>query len=126
MQSTLVRLGRLGRLADRFTALYRKYQTNSFTGPANTSNSPLAMRPSSATSRHSVSILQTTADVRKQEILYTTQRDAHLLSQFIDHWGKSALSSKLSRRSIDHLITFLATNEDLIKSQNITPSHTPA
>ncbi|GBO41977.1 hypothetical protein AVEN_182025-1 [Araneus ventricosus] len=33
---------------------------------------------------------------------------------------------KLSRRNIDHLITFLATNEDLIKSQNTTPSHTSA
>ncbi|GBO09973.1 hypothetical protein AVEN_27270-1 [Araneus ventricosus] len=45
--------------------------------------------------------------------------------QFIVHWWKSALSSKLSRRNIDHLITFLATNEDLIKSQNTTSSHTP-
>ncbi|GBN93880.1 hypothetical protein AVEN_181353-1 [Araneus ventricosus] len=44
--------------------------------------------------------------------------------QFIVHWWKSALSSKL--RNIDNLITFLATNEDLIKSQNTTPSHTPA
>ncbi|GBL76649.1 hypothetical protein AVEN_53356-1 [Araneus ventricosus] len=31
---------------------------------------------------------------------------------------KSALSSKLSRRKIDHLIKFLVTNDDLIKSQN--------
>ncbi|GBN03159.1 hypothetical protein AVEN_78173-1 [Araneus ventricosus] len=46
--------------------------------------------------------------------------------QFIVHWWKSALSRKLSRRNIDHIITFLATNEDLIKSQNTTPSHTPA
>ncbi|GBL72664.1 hypothetical protein AVEN_116317-1, partial [Araneus ventricosus] len=45
--------------------------------------------------------------------------------QFIVHWWKSALSRKLSRRNIDNLITFLATNEDLIKSQNTTPSHTP-
>ncbi|GBL85258.1 hypothetical protein AVEN_222727-1 [Araneus ventricosus] len=47
-------------------------------------------------------------------------------SQFIVHWWKRALSSKLSRRNIEHLITFLATNNDLIKSQNATPSHTPA
>ncbi|GBL78200.1 hypothetical protein AVEN_153866-1 [Araneus ventricosus] len=46
--------------------------------------------------------------------------------QFIIHWWKSYLSSKLSRRIIDHLITFLATNEDLIKSQNTTPSQSPA
>ncbi|GBN92623.1 hypothetical protein AVEN_145719-1 [Araneus ventricosus] len=46
--------------------------------------------------------------------------------QFIVHWWKSALSSKLSRRNIDHLITFLATNKDLIKRQNTTPSHSPA
>ncbi|GBM86405.1 hypothetical protein AVEN_247444-1 [Araneus ventricosus] len=46
--------------------------------------------------------------------------------QFIVHWWKSALSRKLSGRNIDNLITFLATNEDLIKSQNTTPSHTPA
>ncbi|GBM64590.1 hypothetical protein AVEN_56562-1 [Araneus ventricosus] len=46
--------------------------------------------------------------------------------QFIVHWWKSALSSKLSRRSIEHLITFRATNEDVIKSQNTTPSHTLA
>ncbi|GBO03151.1 hypothetical protein AVEN_151248-1 [Araneus ventricosus] len=39
------------RLADRFTALYRKYLTNSCTGPENASNSPLAMGPSPATSR---------------------------------------------------------------------------
>ncbi|GBM53810.1 hypothetical protein AVEN_180459-1 [Araneus ventricosus] len=45
--------------------------------------------------------------------------------QLIVHWWKSALSRKLSRRNIDNLITFLATNEDLIKSQNTTPSHTP-
>ncbi|GBN98416.1 hypothetical protein AVEN_163329-1 [Araneus ventricosus] len=30
------------RLADRLTALYRKYQTNSCTGPENASNSPKA------------------------------------------------------------------------------------
>ncbi|GBM56836.1 hypothetical protein AVEN_227343-1 [Araneus ventricosus] len=46
--------------------------------------------------------------------------------QFIVHWWKSALSRKLSRRNIDNLITFLAPNEDLIKNQNTTPSHTPA
>ncbi|GBO12068.1 hypothetical protein AVEN_201928-1 [Araneus ventricosus] len=46
--------------------------------------------------------------------------------QFIVHWWKSALSSKLSRRNIKNLITFLATNEDLIKRQNTTPSRTPA
>ncbi|GBN33807.1 hypothetical protein AVEN_128332-1 [Araneus ventricosus] len=46
--------------------------------------------------------------------------------QFIVHWWKSALSRKLSRRNIDNLITFLATNKDLIKSQNTTSSHTPA
>ncbi|GBL79524.1 hypothetical protein AVEN_18114-1 [Araneus ventricosus] len=46
--------------------------------------------------------------------------------QFIVHWWKSALSRKLSRRNINNLITFLATNEDLIKSQNTIPSHTPA
>ncbi|GBN32988.1 hypothetical protein AVEN_109889-1 [Araneus ventricosus] len=46
--------------------------------------------------------------------------------QFIVHWWKSALSRKLSRRNIDNLITFLATNEDLLKRQNTTPSHTPA
>ncbi|GBM12335.1 hypothetical protein AVEN_116778-1 [Araneus ventricosus] len=46
--------------------------------------------------------------------------------QFIAHWWKSALSSKLSRRNIDRLIKFLATNEDLIKNQNTTPSHAPA
>ncbi|GBM15944.1 hypothetical protein AVEN_163436-1 [Araneus ventricosus] len=40
--------------------------------------------------------------------------------------GKSTLSSKLSRRNIYRLIKFLANNEDLIKSQNTTPSHTPA
>ncbi|GBM64735.1 hypothetical protein AVEN_129106-1 [Araneus ventricosus] len=45
--------------------------------------------------------------------------------QFIVHWWKSALSRKLLRGNIDHLMTFLATNEDLIKSQNTTPSHTP-
>ncbi|GBN99331.1 hypothetical protein AVEN_163213-1 [Araneus ventricosus] len=43
--------------------------------------------------------------------------------QFIVHWWKSALSRKLSRRNIDHLITFLATNEDLIKSQNTTVTY---
>ncbi|GBO43377.1 hypothetical protein AVEN_88863-1 [Araneus ventricosus] len=48
------------RLTDRFTALYRKYLTNSCTGPENSSNSPLAMGPSSATSRDSGSTLQTT------------------------------------------------------------------
>ncbi|GBL79359.1 hypothetical protein AVEN_92554-1 [Araneus ventricosus] len=46
--------------------------------------------------------------------------------QFIVHWWKSALSRKLSRQNIDNLITFLATNEDLIKCQNTTPSHTAA
>ncbi|GBO22690.1 hypothetical protein AVEN_199239-1 [Araneus ventricosus] len=60
--------------------LYRKYQTNSCTGPENASNSPLTTGPSPATSRDSVSILQTTADVGKYEIPYTTQRDAHLLN----------------------------------------------
>ncbi|GBM95257.1 hypothetical protein AVEN_199257-1 [Araneus ventricosus] len=45
--------------------------------------------------------------------------------QFIVHWWKSVLSIKPSRRNIDNLITFLATNEDLIKSQNTTLSHTP-
>ncbi|GBN52229.1 hypothetical protein AVEN_184557-1 [Araneus ventricosus] len=121
------------RLADRFTALYRKYQTNSCTDPENASNSPLVMVPSPATSRDSVSTLQTTADVGKEEIPITMQRDVHLSyhhkepsPQFIVHWWKSALSRKLSRRNIDHLITFLATNEDLTKSQNTTPSHTPA
>ncbi|GBN47489.1 hypothetical protein AVEN_8378-1 [Araneus ventricosus] len=63
------RVGKLSgimvRLADRFTALYRKYLTNSCTGPENASNSPLAMGPSPATSRDSVSTLQTTADVGK-------------------------------------------------------------
>ncbi|GBN35067.1 hypothetical protein AVEN_240855-1 [Araneus ventricosus] len=34
------------RLADRFTTLYRKYLTNSCTGPENASNSLLAMGPS--------------------------------------------------------------------------------
>ncbi|GBM24507.1 hypothetical protein AVEN_254020-1 [Araneus ventricosus] len=43
--------------------------------------------------------------------------------QFIVHWWKSALSS---RRNIDHLITFMATDEALIKSQNTPSSHTPA
>ncbi|GBM75932.1 hypothetical protein AVEN_155438-1 [Araneus ventricosus] len=52
-------------LADRFTASYQKYLTNSCTGPENASNSPLAMGPSPATSRDSVSTLQTTADVGK-------------------------------------------------------------
>ncbi|GBN89148.1 hypothetical protein AVEN_212437-1 [Araneus ventricosus] len=33
--------------------------------------------------------------------------------QFIVHWWKSALSSKLSRRNIDRLIKLLATNEHL-------------
>ncbi|GBL96315.1 hypothetical protein AVEN_238680-1 [Araneus ventricosus] len=33
----------MARLADGFTALYRKFQTNSFTGPENESNSPLAV-----------------------------------------------------------------------------------
>ncbi|GBN06635.1 hypothetical protein AVEN_215809-1 [Araneus ventricosus] len=47
-------------------------------------------------------------------------------TQFIVHWWKSALSRKLSRRNIYRLIKFLATNEDLIKSQNTTPSHTSA
>ncbi|GBM40582.1 hypothetical protein AVEN_172209-1 [Araneus ventricosus] len=37
--------------------------------------------------------------------------------QFIVYWWQSALSSKLSRRNIDNLITFLASNEDIIKSQ---------
>ncbi|GBM76206.1 hypothetical protein AVEN_55042-1 [Araneus ventricosus] len=36
--------------------------------------------------------------------------------QFIVNWWKSALSIKLSRQNTDNLITFLATNEDLIKS----------
>ncbi|GBO06906.1 hypothetical protein AVEN_273028-1 [Araneus ventricosus] len=67
------------RLADRFTALYRKYLTNSCTGPENASNSPLAMGPSPATSRDSVSTLQTTADVGKSEIPFTMQRDVHSL-----------------------------------------------
>ncbi|GBL77681.1 hypothetical protein AVEN_152905-1 [Araneus ventricosus] len=42
-----------------------KYQTNSLTGPENTSNSPLATGTSLATERDSVSILQTTEDVGK-------------------------------------------------------------
>ncbi|GBM97062.1 hypothetical protein AVEN_233706-1 [Araneus ventricosus] len=46
--------------------------------------------------------------------------------QFIVHWWKCALSSKLSRRNIDLLIKFLVTDEDLIKSQNTSPSQTPA
>ncbi|GBM36978.1 hypothetical protein AVEN_153924-1 [Araneus ventricosus] len=57
--------GIMVRLADRFTALYRKYQTNSCTGPENASNSPLAMGPSLAASKDSVSILQSTADEGK-------------------------------------------------------------
>ncbi|GBL97268.1 hypothetical protein AVEN_84966-1 [Araneus ventricosus] len=49
--------GIMERLADRFTALYRKYLINSCTGPENASNSPLAMGPSPATSRDSVCTL---------------------------------------------------------------------
>ncbi|GBN77818.1 hypothetical protein AVEN_123083-1 [Araneus ventricosus] len=49
--------GKMVRLADRFTALLRKYQTNSCTGPENASNSTLVMAPSPPTSRDSVSIL---------------------------------------------------------------------
>ncbi|GBN63168.1 hypothetical protein AVEN_164495-1 [Araneus ventricosus] len=64
-----VRFGELSgirvRLADRFTELYRKYLTNSCTDPENASTSPLAIGPSPATSRDSVSTLQTTADVGK-------------------------------------------------------------
>ncbi|GBN14621.1 hypothetical protein AVEN_273637-1 [Araneus ventricosus] len=67
------------RLADRFTALYRKYQTSSFIGAKNSSNSPLAMGPSPDTARDSVFIFQNAADVGKKEIPYTTLRDAHLL-----------------------------------------------
>ncbi|GBM83910.1 hypothetical protein AVEN_125623-1 [Araneus ventricosus] len=66
--------------------------------------------------------------------LHYARRRPHTLSyhhkepspQFIVHWWKSALSRKLSRRNIDNLMPFLATNEDLIKSQNTSPSHTPA
>ncbi|GBN51062.1 hypothetical protein AVEN_17349-1 [Araneus ventricosus] len=77
------RVGKLSgimvRMEDRFTALYRKYQTDSCTGPENASISPLAMGPSPDTSKDSVSNLQTTADVGKYEISYTMQRDVHLL-----------------------------------------------
>ncbi|GBM40864.1 hypothetical protein AVEN_14789-1 [Araneus ventricosus] len=38
--------------------------------------------------------------------------------QFTIHCSKRVLSSKLSRRKIDHLIKFLKTNEDLIKNKN--------
>ncbi|GBN14008.1 hypothetical protein AVEN_125596-1 [Araneus ventricosus] len=51
----------------------------SCTGPENACNSPLAMDPSPATSRDSVSTLQTTADVGKEEIPFIMQRDVHLL-----------------------------------------------
>ncbi|GBN20239.1 hypothetical protein AVEN_46233-1 [Araneus ventricosus] len=46
-------------------SVYSYFLTNSCTGPENASNSPLAMGPSPATSRDSVSTLQTTADVGK-------------------------------------------------------------
>ncbi|GBN93267.1 hypothetical protein AVEN_227213-1 [Araneus ventricosus] len=46
--------------------------------------------------------------------------------QFIVHWWKCALSSKLSRRNIDLLIKFLVNDEDLTKSPNTSPSQTPA
>ncbi|GBO10555.1 hypothetical protein AVEN_91589-1 [Araneus ventricosus] len=49
--------GKMVRLADRFTAFFRKYQTNSCTIPENASNSPIAMAPSPPTSRDSVFIL---------------------------------------------------------------------
>ncbi|GBM26673.1 hypothetical protein AVEN_241329-1 [Araneus ventricosus] len=45
------------RLEDRFTALYRKYLTNSCTGQENASNSRLVMGLSPASSRDSVSTL---------------------------------------------------------------------
>ncbi|GBN92337.1 hypothetical protein AVEN_128666-1 [Araneus ventricosus] len=84
--------------------------------------------------RDPVSTLQTTADVEiGNPLLYATRCPLTLSyhhkepsPQFIVHWWKSALSRKLSRRNIDNLITFLATNEDIIKSQNTTPSHTLA
>ncbi|GBO22818.1 hypothetical protein AVEN_4652-1 [Araneus ventricosus] len=49
--------GKMVRLADRFTAFFRKYQTNSYTILENASNLPLAMAPSPPTSRDSVFIL---------------------------------------------------------------------
>ncbi|GBN41217.1 hypothetical protein AVEN_147370-1 [Araneus ventricosus] len=65
------------RLADRSTALYL---TNSCTGPENASNSPLAMGPSPATSRDSVSTLQTTADVGKSPSLRNEMSTYFILS----------------------------------------------
>ncbi|GBN61554.1 hypothetical protein AVEN_45058-1 [Araneus ventricosus] len=119
------------RLADRFTALYRKYKINSCTGTEIASSSPLATGPSPPTSR--VGLHST--DYRGcgeigNPLLYATRSPLTLSyhhkvpsPQIIVHWWKSVLSRKLSRRNIDHLITFLATNEDLIKSQNTTVTY---
>ncbi|GBN70992.1 hypothetical protein AVEN_196767-1 [Araneus ventricosus] len=58
--------------------------------------------------------------------LTLSYHDKEPRQQFVVHLWKSSLPRKLSRRNIDNLITFLATNEDLIKSKNTTPSDTPA
>ncbi|GBN18755.1 hypothetical protein AVEN_69951-1 [Araneus ventricosus] len=133
-----LRVGKLSgiivRLADRFTALYCKHQTNSCTGPENASNSPLAMAlpqlPKEIWSPFN-RLLRLFWEI--VNALHYAKRCPLTLSyhlkepspQSIVHWWKSALSSKLSRRNIGRLIKFLATNEDLIKSQNTTPSHAP-
>ncbi|GBM32077.1 hypothetical protein AVEN_150066-1 [Araneus ventricosus] len=98
------------RLADRFTALYRKYLTNSCTGPENASNSPLAHGPFPRYLKRFG--LHSTDYCGCGEIgnpLHYATRCPLTLSyhhkepspQFIVHWWKSALSRKLSRRNID-------------------------
>ncbi|GBN09680.1 hypothetical protein AVEN_227858-1 [Araneus ventricosus] len=64
--------------------------------------------------------------LRTEMATYRSYHHKEPSPQYIVHWRKVCLSSELSKRNIDRLIKFLATDEDLIKSQTATPSHTPS
>ncbi|GBL99329.1 hypothetical protein AVEN_206753-1 [Araneus ventricosus] len=120
------------RLVDRFTALYQKYQTAELVErmhPIRHCHEPfpsyLKRFGLHSTEYCGCGEIGNPLHYATRCPLPVSYHHKEPSPQFIVHWWKSALSSKLSRRNVDRLIKFLMTNEDLIKRQNTTPSHTP-